>query len=163
MSHHLRKTFFVIGVAVSILCLIAGYGIVGEWIGTVIAIITGLAWLFAWKYPSSGLPFICLVVSVCLAVAGRLIGSPALLMICGSGFALAVWDLVFLNNALGRDSLGVQTRQYERKHLQSLALALGSGLLVAFLGRLFNLQLPFNTDAFCCLGHIWAGSRLWLY
>jgi len=38
---------------------------------------------------------------------------------------------------------GVQTRQYESKHLQSLVLALGSGLLMAFLGRFLNLQLPF--------------------
>jgi hypothetical protein len=143
MSYLLRKTFFVICVIVSTLCLTVGYGIAEKWIGVVIAIITGLIWLLARKYPDSGLPVICLVVSVCLAVVGLLIGSPPLLMICGSGFALAVWDLVFLNNALGRVPSGVQTIQYERRHLQSLALALGSGLLVAFLGRLFNLQFPF--------------------
>ena len=64
-------------------------------------------------------------------------------MICGSGFALAVWDLIILDHALGDNSSEVRTRQYESKHLQSLALALGSGLLLAFLGRLLNLQIPF--------------------
>ena len=146
------------------LCLTAGYGIAGQWIGAAIAIITGLAWLLARKYPASGLPFICLVVSVCLAVVGQLSGSPPLLMICGSGFALAVWDLIFLDDALGSNSSEEQTRQYESKHLQSLALALGFGLLIAFLGRLLNLQDPFfSGDAFCCPNHFWAGPRLWLY
>lgn len=138
-----RKAFFIICLIVSIICLAAGYGIAEKWIGAVIAIIIGLAWLPARKYPASGLPFICLVVSVCLAVAGKLAGSPPLLMICGSGFALAIWDLVFLDNTLGRDSSAPQTRQYERKHLRSLSLVLGFGLLVALLGRLMNLQIPF--------------------
>jgi hypothetical protein len=143
MSYLLRKTFFIICLMVSMLCLAIGYGIIGKWIGAAIAIITGLAWFLARKYPDSGLPVICLVASVCLAVVGRLIGSPPLLMICGSGFALAIWDLLFLDNALGRDSSGMLTRHYEIKHIQSLVLALCSGLLVAFLGRLFNLQFPF--------------------
>jgi hypothetical protein len=67
------KTYFVVCLAGSLLCLIAGYGITGHWVGAVIAIITGAAWLFARKYPSSGLPFICLLLSVCLALAGLLI------------------------------------------------------------------------------------------
>ena len=138
-----RRTFFFICLAVSMLCLTVGYAIVGEWIGAVIAMVTGLAWLLARKYPDSGLPFICLVVAICLAVVGLLKGSPSLLMICGSGFALAVWDLITLDHALGGNSLEVQTRQYESKHLQSLALVLGSGLLMAILGRLLNLQIPF--------------------
>lgn len=143
MSLFLRKTIFPTCLAVSMLCLTIGYGIAGKWISAAIAIITGLAWLPARKYPTSGLPFICLVMSVCLAVVGRLVGSPPLLMICGSAFALAVWDLIFLNDSLSGNLLEAQTRQYESKHLQSLALALGFGLLMAFLGRLLNLQAPF--------------------
>ena len=138
----LRKKFFVICLVASVFCLVAGYVVVGKWIGAVLATITGLAWLLARKYPASWLPFICLLASVCLAVVGMLIGSPPLLMIFGSGVALAVWDLLLLDNAL-RSSSGAQTRQYENKHLQSLALALGSGLLVVFLGRLLHLQIPF--------------------
>jgi hypothetical protein len=143
MFIHLRKIFFIVCLAVSMLCLAAGYGIAGEWIGAAIAIVTGLTWLLARKYPLSGLPFICLVVSVVLAVIGLLNGSPPLLMICGSGFALAVWDIMFLDNALGGNSSEEQTRQYERKHLHSLALVLGFGLLMTFFGRMLNLHPPF--------------------
>ena len=143
MSPHLRKPFFVICLTVSTLCLAAGYVGAGEWTGAVIAILIGAAWLFARKYPASGLPFICLAGSVCLAVVGRLNGALPLLMICGSGVALAVWDLVLLDNALDGASSEAQTRLYESRHLQSLALALGCGLLMAFLGRLLALRPPF--------------------
>ena len=138
-----------------------GMGLSGQWIGAVIAITTGLAWLPARKYPASGLPFICLVVSVCLAVIGRLTGSPPLLMICGSGFALAVWDLIFLDGALGTNSFGEHTRQYESKHLQSLALALGSGLLVALVGRLLNFQIPFIVMMLFVALVIFGLERIW--
>ena len=138
-----RKTSFVICLTVSMLCLAVSYGIAGQWLGAFIAILTGLAWLPARKYPASGLPFICLVVSVGLAMVGLLIGSLPLLIICGSAFALAVWDLIFLDDTLGTNSPGEQTRQYENKHLQTLALALGSGLIVTFVGRFLNFQIPF--------------------
>ena len=159
----LRKTFFVICLVVSMLCLAAGYGIAGQWIGAVIAIITGLAWLLARKYPASWLPHICLLASVCLAVVGRLTGAPPLLMICGSGLALAVWDLLFLDDALGSHSSGEQTRRYENKHLQSLALALGSGLIVAFLGRLLNLQIPFVILVLFVVLVVFGLDRVWGY
>jgi hypothetical protein len=161
MSLLLRKTLFVICLVVSMLCLAAGYGIAGQWIGAVIAVITGLAWLPARKYPDSGLPFICLVVSVFLAVVGRLSGSPFLLMICGSGFALAVWDLVFLDDALGSNSIGEQTRRYENKHLQALALALGCGLIVAFVGRLINFRIPFMVMMLFVALLIFGLERIW--
>jgi hypothetical protein len=161
MSLLLRKTLFVICLVVSMLCLAAGYGIAGQWIGAVIAVITGLAWLPARKYPASGLPFICLAVSVCLAVVGRLSGSPFLLMICGSGFALAVWDLVFLDDALGSNSFGEQTRRFENKHLQALALALGCGLIVAFVGRLINFRIPFMVMMLLVALLIFGLERIW--
>jgi hypothetical protein len=161
MSFPPRKIFFIICLVVSMLCLVAGYGIAGQWIGAVIAVITGLAWLPARKYPTSGLPLICLLASVCLAVVGQLSGASSLLMICGSGFALAVWDLASLDNALGRDSFGEQTRRYENKHLQALALALGSGLIVAFVGHLINFRIPFMLMVFFVALVIFGLERIW--
>jgi hypothetical protein len=139
----LRKIFFVVCLVISMLCLTAGYWIAGQWIGAVIAITASLGWLLARKHPASSLPYICLIASVTLAVAGQMTGGPSLLMICGSGFALAVWDLILLDGALGANSSGEQLRRYENSHLRSLALALGAGLLVVFLGGMLNLQIPF--------------------
>lgn len=143
MAPHLRKTFFAVCLIISALCFAAGYGLSGQWVGVVISISTGPAWLFARKYPTSVFPIICLSGFTCLAVMGILSGCPPLLMICGSGFALATWDILLLDGALKNNSSGEQSRQYEIKHLQSLGLALGSGLSTVFLGRLLRLQIPF--------------------
>jgi hypothetical protein len=158
-----RKTLFAVCLVVSVLCLASGYGIAGKWIGVVMAIITGLVWLLARKYPASWLPHICLFASVCLAVIGRLTGSPPLLMICGSGVALAVWDLLLLEAALGSDSSGEQTRRYENKHLQSLVLVLGAGLCVVFFGRLLTLQIPFVLLVLFVALAVFGLDRAWGY
>jgi hypothetical protein len=140
---NLRKNLFILCLVTVTLCLVASYLILGNWLGLVIALLTGFTWWFARKYPASGLPLLCLLASICLAVAARLMGSPAWLTICSAGFALVVWDLLLLDVALEGNSFTEQTRQYENKHLQSLSLTLVFGLLAALLGRLLNFQPPF--------------------
>jgi len=157
----LRKAFLLICLVVSILCLTAGYGFAGQWIGVAIAIILGLVWLFARKYPVSSLPHLCLFASVGLAVAGQLTGTPSLLMICGSGFGLAVWDLILLEGALGANSSEGQVGRFADRHLQSLALALGAGLLVTFLGSFLNLQIPFLAMMLLVALVIFGFDRVW--
>jgi hypothetical protein len=159
----LRKTFFVFCQVLSILCLVIGYGIVGHWVGAVIALLTSFAWLLARIYPASGLSLICLLASVSLAVAGVLTGSPPLLMISGSGFTLATWDLLLLDTALRSNVFGEQTKRDESKHLQSLALAMGSGLFMGFLGRYLNLQIPFIVLVLFVSLVIFGLDRIWGY
>jgi len=159
----LRKTPFYVCLIVSVLCLAAGYGIAGQWVGAGAAILTGLAWLFARKHPASWLPLICLLASAGLAVIGRLTGSPALLMICGAGVSLAAWDLLFLQDAMGNDPFGEQTRQHEKRHLQSLALALGSGLFLACLGRSLDFQIPFAIVVLFIVLVLFGLDRVWGY
>jgi hypothetical protein len=159
----LRKIFFTVCLVVSALCLAAGYGIAGKWIGTALAFITGLAWLPARKYPAAWLPLACLLGSICLAVVGRLTGCPPVLMICGSAIALAAWDLLLLDAALGSAPLGEQTRHYEISHLRSLALALGGGLLATFLGRWLHPQIPFFITLFLVALVVFGLDRAWGY
>jgi hypothetical protein len=138
----LQKPLFMISLIILVLCLAAGYGIAGKWIGSLAVILIGPGWLFARKNADPWLRFICLLASIGLTVAGRLLGAPYWLMIFGSAMALAVWDLIDLEAALGKNSFGAQTHQYENKHVQSLVLALGFGLFGALLGRFINLRLP---------------------
>ena len=159
----LRKPLFMISLIILVLCLAAGYGIAGRWIGVWIAILMGPAWLFARKNTDPWLPFICLLASVGLAVAGRLMGAPYLLMILGSALALAVWDLVYLDTALGRNSFGAQTRRHEYKHIQSLFLALGFGLFVVLLGRFINIRIPFIVLILLIAFTLIALDRVWGY
>jgi hypothetical protein len=163
MAFPLRKIFLAVCLIVSVLCLAAGYGLSGQWVGVVISLIMGPAWLFARKYPISILPLICLLISVCLAVVGKLNGVPSFLMICSSGFSLATWDLLLLDGALGNSSSGEQTRQYEIKHLQSLGLALVSGLAVIFLGHSLRLQIPFVVLLLSVALVIFGLDRVWDY
>jgi hypothetical protein len=161
MSH--RKIFFFIFLIISTLCLAAGYAIARQWIGAMIAILAGLAWLLGRKYPGAMLPHVCLLISVGLAVVGRLIGSPPFLMISGSAVALVVWDLLLLDSSLGKNSSLEQTRQYENKHLQSLMLALGFGLLSILLGRAINLHTPFFVLLLFIIFILFALDRIWGY
>jgi hypothetical protein len=123
----------------------------------------GPGWLLARKYPNSALALVCLLASVSLAVAGTLIGAPSLWMIFGSTFALAAWDLLLLDSSLGNNSPGGQTRQYENKHLQSLMLALGLGLLAILPGRLLDVQIPFIVLMLFVIFMLFALDRVWGY
>jgi hypothetical protein len=156
-----RKVLLPLCLGISILCLAAGFGIAGRWIGAAIAVLTGLAWLFARKYPASWLPLACLVTSIFLAIVGILAGSPSWLMIFGSGVAIAVWDLLFLEDASGGNAPEEQTRRYERKHLQSLALALGCGLMTTFVGRLLHFQIPFIVSMLLVGLLLFGLERIW--
>jgi hypothetical protein len=159
----LRKTFFIICLVVSTLCLAVGYAIAGQWLGAVLAIIAGFAWLLARKYPASGLPHICLFVSIGLAVTGSQTGASSLLMIYGSGISLGVWDLLYLNNSSSRNFADGQTRRYENEHLLSLALALGSGMIIASLGHFLKLQIPFVVLLLFVVLAIFGLDRIWGY
>lgn len=159
----LRKPFFGICQVLFIFCMVIGYGIVGHWIGAVIAFLTGLAWLFARKYPSSRLSLICFLASVGLALTGLLTGSSPLLMISGSGFALATWDLILLDTALGSNMFGEQTKRYENRHLQLLGLTLGSGIFVAFIERFLHFQIPFALLVFFVGIAVFGLDRIWGY
>lgn len=158
-----RKIFFALSLACLVFCLMAGYGLAGQWPGVALAIIAGLAWLTGLKYPWFWLPHTCLLVSVSLAVAGCLAGYSPVLMIFGAGAALVVWDILLLDASLRNNSPAEQTRQYETDHLQLLALAIGSGLAVVLLGRLLHIQVPFLAMVVFVALVAFGIDRLWGY
>jgi uncharacterized membrane protein YhhN len=123
----------------------------------------GPGWWLARKYPTTTLPLVCLLISVGLAVVGRLAGSPPLLMIFGSAVALAIWDILLLDSALENHSWVEKTRQYENRHLQALMLALGCGILAVLLGRLANIQIPFIVLILFIIFMLFALDRAWGY
>jgi hypothetical protein len=158
-----RKTLFVICLIISVLCLAGGYGIAGYWIGAAIASLMGPAWWLAKKYPASSLPPVCLSLSISLAVIGILVGCSPLSMIFGSVAALAAWDLVSLDSAMGNHSSGEQNHRYENKHLQALLLALGFALVVLVMGRFANIQLPFVVLLLSLAFILFGLDRFWGY
>ena len=159
----ISKTFFGVSVVLCALCLAAGYAVTGHWFGVALAIMTGPGWVLTRKYPASFPPSLCLSTVIVLAVIGSLTGSPPSLMIFSSAAALAAWDLLFLDVAMVSNSHTAQTRQYEIKHLQSLALALGFGLLAAFLGGLLHLQVSFVMLILFIALVVFGLERVWGY
>ncbi len=158
-----RKVLFVACLIILVAGLAAGYVFAGKWIGALPAIIMAPAWLLAQKNTDPWLPFICLLTSVVLAVAGRLAGATPLLMILCSALSLVVWDLTYLDATLRKNSFGALTRRFEHKHIQSLGLALGFGLLGVLLGRLINLRISFVVLMILIAFSLFAIDRTWGY
>jgi len=157
----LRKILFIICLFLATISLSSAFLSTGNWIGMAFALISAPAWLLTRKYPHSGLAPICLLASVSLAAAGLLAGAPALLMIYAAALTLATWDLLSLDLALAGDSSEEQTRRYENRHLQSLGIALGAGLLLATFGRLITLHTPFALLLFLVALAAFGLDRIW--
>lgn len=159
----LRKVFFVLCLITSVFCLTAGFGIAGWWALAVLSGLLGPGWLLAQKYPGAKLQSVCLLASVGFAVVGILIGSPAIWMVLGATMALAVWDLLLLDAAVGKRSSVEQTRHYENSHLRSLALALSVGLVVSLFGHLISIQIPYVVMLLSSAVLLFALDRVWFH
>jgi hypothetical protein len=158
----LRKPLLLLSLLISTVCLAAGFGSTGKWIGVLAAVLMVPAWLLAGRSANPWLAFLCLLASLGLAVTGRLLGAAPGLMIPGLAVSLAVWDLTGLDAALRNTSFGEQTRRYEKKHIQSLLLALGFGLFGALLGRLIDLHFPSILLMLLVACALFALDRVWI-
>jgi hypothetical protein len=138
----LRKILGLLSLILTVLCLGIGFATIGPGAVFAAVLLTLLVWLFAYKWPSTWLSTAALVLTVGLAAAGLLTGAISFLMLVGAIFALANWDMSFLELVLaGNPSKAVTL--LEKKHFQSLALALGLTLLATFTGRIIRFQIPF--------------------
>jgi hypothetical protein len=157
----LRKILRLVFPIVCLASLGLGYATTRSWIALVVLIITMLAWLFAIKWPDGFLSFSALVLSVGLAAAGLLTGATPLLMMLGAALALASWDLVLWNRISANHSPTPSLTLFESRHYQSLALALGLGLLAAVGGRLLRFQIPFGWMVILVILALFSLERIW--
>jgi hypothetical protein len=156
-----RKIIRFVCPLISVTCLAIGYTTTGPWIASIVLVFTLLAWSFAFKWPSGFLSSSALVLSVSLAAAGLLTGAMPLLMILGAALALAGWDVVLWNRAFTSNSLSTSLTLIEIKHYQSLAAALGLGLLAVVVGRLFRFQIPFGWMVILVIIALFSLERIW--
>jgi hypothetical protein len=138
-----------------------GYATTRPWTALFVLVFTLLAWLFAIKWPDGFLCSSALVLSVGLAAAGLLNGAAPLWMLLGATLALASWDVVLWNRASADNSLSTSLDLFDRKHYQNLALALGSGLLAAVVGRLVHFQVPFGWMVILVILALFSLERIW--
>jgi hypothetical protein len=157
----LRKILFISSLSACALCLAAGFGVAGKWVGTGAALLSMAAWLLARRYPLTWAPPLCLTGCVGLALVGRLSGAPAVWMICAAGLALATWDLLLLDATLEQGPANGPARRLESSHLRTLALLLGASLALACLGRLVSLHIPFMLLLLLIILALFGWERAW--
>jgi hypothetical protein len=132
-----------------------------QWAGIVVVLTSLLAWLSGWRWPSVWPPSAALVISISLAAAGLLAGASPLLMLLSITPALAVWDLLPLDQTLSSCSPGKTLDLLEQSHYKSLALALGLGLFAALTSRLIRFQIPFGGIILLAILAFFGLDRVW--
>jgi hypothetical protein len=148
--------------AASVLCFCAAYALAGIWWAAGLSLLLGLLWIPAYKHPVPILVSFCLVVFTGLGVVGILLGLQAAWITIGLTAALAAWDLLFLNASLKNTPDDAGTRLFHTRHLSSLLLALGAGLLAALVGQLFSFQVPFIGMLVMAALVAWGLERTWV-
>lgn len=145
------------------LCLTIAYAQVGQWLVLGIVLLTFFIWLFTHWRPSSELSTTALVISVGLAAAGLLAGTLPFLMMLGATFALASWDLALWEHTQSGifNSPAKTVVLFGRRHFQSLALALGLGLLAALAGPIIHFQLPLGGMILLVIAALFSLDRVW--
>ena len=155
------KILIYILLAFAILFLSAGWTLLGYWpVGLFLLLLIPVS-LVLLKLKFSPICSLVLTLSVLLSALGLWRGLDISLALAGVLSALAAWDLIFLDADLGANSSGEQTRRYENKHLQSLVLAVGCGLIVTIIGRLLNLQTPFVLLILFVALFVFGLERIW--
>lgn len=128
---------FVASLALFASSLALGYGLASRWLGEAAVLGSTLAWILAGKSRAS----LCLSISVATAAAGMVLGASAPLMILGATASLGLWDLARARAAV--QSPKRDSSDYERLRLRCLAIALGSGLVLALIALSARVTIRF--------------------
>lgn len=162
-----RQVLLAVSLCLLGLSLTSGYYRISN--GIALSGLSILAWLAYWWFAqqvsvsafASSVPAVCLFASVGLAVSGLLLGAPAFLMMVAAALSLAAWDLLALDVALAGQTIGEQGRCYETRHLHSLGMAIGSGLLLSYGARLISIRVPFAVLLLLVAAAVFVLDRLW--
>jgi hypothetical protein len=138
----LRKALFLVCLAAATACLAGGYALARAWLGAAAALIPAAGFAFTGKYRAPWIPRLCLIALTGLAAGGIFAKAPVLLMVIGAAAALACWDLVHLDRMMQSAAEPHVSGRVEKKHVQWLGLAIGTGLSLAVIGTLVTLQMP---------------------
>jgi hypothetical protein len=133
----------IICLLTSISCLGFAYLLAGYWLILLLILIMATLrivmrkWSLFW---SATILFFCLVL---LAVAGMLANLSTSLMLVACTAALAWWDLTNFGQSIPVGQPSGAEVLLEKYHLQSLALAVSGGVILAIASSYLNLQIPF--------------------
>lgn len=127
----------------SITCLSFPYLLAGHWPIMLIFLVMAAFWRSIKKMSVFWSSSILLLVFVLIAVTGVMAEYSTLLMVVACTAALAWWDLANFEQSIVVSQPLETLFLLERHHLQSLAMAVSGGLILAFIGSFLNLQISF--------------------
>jgi hypothetical protein len=157
----LRKILAISSVILSTACLALGFARVSQWGVLITVLVPLLVWLPACKWPSSWLAAFALVVTICLAAAGLYAGSQPFWTLLAATLGLSSWDLVLFDRDLTATLAIEPIVMLEKKHYESLGLALGLGLAGAAAIRLIRFQIPFGGLVLLVILAFFSLDRIW--
>ena len=145
--------------AISSGCLAAGYILAGYWLIFLAFPLMSIAWLLTYKRSTFLSASILLSAYVILAAVGIIAELSSTLMVIACTVALASWDLLQVDQSASGYSPGKTNGVLEKYHLNSLALAVSTGLILSLISANISLQFPFVLIAILVL--LAAGSLIY--
>ena len=129
--------------AISTVCLSAGYLSTGYWQILFVFPTLALIWFFVVKKSVFWSAAIFLVVYTFLAAMGIFTSVSPFLMLITSTTALASWELMQFTEKKVEASLLKSNNLLEKNHLKTLGLATSTGLVLVLISSSISLELPF--------------------
>jgi hypothetical protein len=157
------RAFFLPGLfLLSVGTITAGYLLEGIWM--VIPALLGVSLLFfiARRRSEFQAGSVLLVGSFILASVGTMMKLSFALMLLGCIGALAGWDLFLFSQTVHSVENQENITLLERRHNQSLAIAISGGVLLSLMTANLTLELPFIVTLVLCavaLGGMYFGVR----
>ncbi len=139
----LRKIIIIVSLGLSAGCLALGFARAAQWAAIAAFLAPWLVWLSAWRWSMLWSPSAALLASIGLAAGGLLAGAASLPVLISITLFLAVWDLMLLDQAVTSTAPGKALAYLERKHYQSLGVAVGIGLLGVVAAQMVRFPIPF--------------------
>jgi hypothetical protein len=128
-------------------CVAAAYLLAGQWFILPALAVLELGCILFRRSSRAGASRWLLVGTTGLAAMGGVMGLSMVMIVVGVVAALGAWDLDDFEPTLQGCARPVDRVRLSRLHIKWLALALASGLLLALVGWMANLDLPFAAAA----------------
>jgi hypothetical protein len=142
----------LVALCAAALALGIGYALTSLWIGSVAAVLAGIAWLLAYAVAlPTRLHDALWLLFMLLAGVGLLLALPAWLMLIAVVAALCAWDLAHLAARLRGVQRIDQPARLVGAHLRRLGLSAGLGLLLGGLALSVRVGLDFGSATLLAL------------
>lgn len=140
----------------------AGYLLAGAWMILPALLGVGLLFMIARRSSEFQAASVLLVGAFVLAAVGVLMGLSFVLMLVGCVGALVGWDLMLFSHTVKSAAKREEISLLERRHDQSLTIAVAIGLMFSLTAANLALNLPFIVILLLCalaLGGVYIGLR----